>query len=114
MKEDLRIREELRSQGVKVKEGGGPTEPTALSDSNIITPGTEFMAKLSVALQYYIHMRINSNPAWTPLMVCPPGPEYPAFSCRWCCRMRMFREKESTRSCSTSDSREADQGGTPI
>lgn len=47
-KEEGRIREELAAQGMKLPP---PKDETETFDSNVITPGTEFMFRLSVALQ---------------------------------------------------------------
>mmetsp|Transcript_6030 Transcript_6030/g.10449 ORF Transcript_6030/g.10449 Transcript_6030/m.10449 type:complete len:1181 (-) Transcript_6030:391-3933(-) len=54
-----RIRKEMISQGHRP-----PPKKAKPWDSNVITPGTEFMSNLSDFLRYYIAERINQNPAF--------------------------------------------------
>ncbi|EDW51923.1 GM16241 [Drosophila sechellia] len=64
--EVARIREELLSRGCKLppeKEKGDHF------DSNCITPGTPFMDRLSKCLHYFVHDRLNNNPAWKGIKV---------------------------------------------
>ncbi|CAK9054743.1 unnamed protein product [Durusdinium trenchii] len=44
-------------------------------DSNCITPGTEFMAKLTEHLRFFICKKIQEDPAWQSFTVVLSGPE---------------------------------------
>lgn len=64
--EVARIRAELAEKGAYLP----PEKPKGDHfDSNCITPGTPFMARLSACLHYYIHARLNSDPGWKNIKV---------------------------------------------
>lgn len=59
-------REELLSKGAYLP----PEKPKESHfDSNCITPGTPFMARLSACLHYYVHERLSSDPGWKNIKV---------------------------------------------
>ncbi|XP_043272687.1 5'-3' exoribonuclease 2 homolog [Venturia canescens] len=61
-----RIRSELALKGAYLP----PEKPKGEHfDSNCITPGTPFMARLSACLHYYIHERLNNDPGWRNIKV---------------------------------------------
>ncbi|KAL0920803.1 hypothetical protein M5K25_009972 [Dendrobium thyrsiflorum] len=60
------LRRQFESEG---KELLPKSEYSEVSDSNVITPGTEFMQKLSKALEKYIRLRLNNDPSWKTISV---------------------------------------------
>ncbi|EEC18123.1 5'-_3' exoribonuclease, putative, partial [Ixodes scapularis] len=61
VEEMSRIRTELRDKGIPLP----PEKPKSEHfDSNCITPGTPFMARLAKCLHYYVHDRMNNDPGW--------------------------------------------------
>ncbi|KAL5654504.1 hypothetical protein ACJX0J_033823, partial [Zea mays] len=56
--------ERLREEFVRESRKLPPKQQSQTCDSNVITPRTEFMAVLSVALECYIHLRLNYDHEW--------------------------------------------------
>ena len=53
------------------------TSSGGVFDSNCITPGTEFMAKVSDTIKYFIRQKIKQDPLWRNLTVIFSGHEIP-------------------------------------
>ncbi|KAL0436259.1 UNVERIFIED_CONTAM: 5'-3' exoribonuclease 3 [Sesamum radiatum] len=63
------MEEELRQEFEKLGKPVLPKQESQVADSNVITPGTEFMFMLSGKLQSYIRLRRSENPAWRNIKV---------------------------------------------
>jgi 5'-3' exoribonuclease 1 len=50
---------------------------SATFDSNCITPGTEFLAKVSAVIQYFIRKKIKEDPLWHNLSIIFSGHDVP-------------------------------------
>jgi len=69
---DIKDKEEAEEELRKEWEAAGKTPPQKKPrpwDSNVITPGTPFMAKLSRALHYYIMDRVSHDRGWRGIKV---------------------------------------------
>ncbi|CAJ0954862.1 unnamed protein product, partial [Mesorhabditis belari] len=60
------VRKRLDAEGIPLPP---KKAPESHFDSNCITPGTPFMARLADALRYYIHDRLTNDPAWHNIQV---------------------------------------------
>ncbi|KAL2518445.1 5'-3' exoribonuclease 3 [Abeliophyllum distichum] len=63
------MEETLRKQFEKEGKPVLPKEESQVSDSNVITPGTEFMYTLSKKLESYIRQQMSSSAAWSNIKV---------------------------------------------
>lgn len=61
----------------KQTDDSGNTKGLDLFDSNCITPGTEFMAKVSEVIKYFIRKKIKEDPIWHNLKIIFSGHELP-------------------------------------
>eukprot|EP00529_Nitzschia_sp_RCC80_P006714 CAMPEP_0113505620 /NCGR_PEP_ID=MMETSP0014_2-20120614/35426_1 /TAXON_ID=2857 /ORGANISM="Nitzschia sp." /LENGTH=1609 /DNA_ID=CAMNT_0000400969 /DNA_START=116 /DNA_END=4945 /DNA_ORIENTATION=- /assembly_acc=CAM_ASM_000159 len=61
----------------KEKDEAGNTKGPNLFDSNCITPGTEFMARVSETIKYFIRKKIKEDPIWRDLKIIFSGHELP-------------------------------------
>lgn len=59
----------------KAKKKGEVLSNEARFDSNCITPGTEFMARLNEALKYFIKLKISTSAIWQGCKVIYSGHE---------------------------------------
>jgi 5'-3' exoribonuclease 2 len=71
------VMEEMKSLGMPP-----PSEKAGHSwDSNVITPGTEFMHRLSAYIWFYVLEKMNTIPAWMDIKVIFSDASVPVISC---------------------------------
>ncbi|CAE8603451.1 unnamed protein product [Polarella glacialis] len=73
----FRAANDAREAREKAEEMGEDTSGASHFDSNCITPGTEFMAKLTEHLCFFIYKKMQEDPLWQGVEVVLSGPETP-------------------------------------
>lgn len=61
----------------QVTNDDGSSSTTGVFDSNCITPGTEFMDRVSNCIKYMIRKKIKEDPLWRNLKIIFSGHEIP-------------------------------------
>lgn len=72
----FRAANDAREAREKAAEMGDPVHARHF-DSNCITPGTEFMAKLTEHLRFFVMKKIQEDPLWQQVTVIVSGPDVP-------------------------------------
>ncbi|KAI0950824.1 hypothetical protein AcW1_008023 [Taiwanofungus camphoratus] len=73
----FRTAKEVKEVREKAEQKGEKLPDQKAFDSNCITPGTEFMAKLSEQLRYFINKKISEDSNWRDVTVVLSGHEVP-------------------------------------
>ncbi|KAF5297711.1 hypothetical protein FQA39_LY12042 [Lamprigera yunnana] len=73
----FRTAKDAQAAEAKAKERGEQLPDEAKFDSNCITPGTVFMARLQKQLQYFVVNKISTDKLWRNCTVVLSGPETP-------------------------------------
>ena len=68
------MKEAAKEANKKKKE---TVQETDMFDSNCITPGTEFMAKVSNCIKFFIRKKLKEDPLWKGLKVVYSGHDIP-------------------------------------
>lgn len=71
----FRVAKDVEKSEQKALEKGEMLPTEARFDSNCITPGTVFMAKLHAQLQYFIADKISNDPLWQKCKIILSGHE---------------------------------------
>ena len=64
---------------------GGEDEEEVAFDSNHITPGTDFMAKVSEQLRYFIRYKLQHDQLWRGLRIILSDGSVPRLYLLWPC-----------------------------
>ena len=78
MAESLKEQQQEQERNNKNKDGSSSSSSSAAAfDSNCITPGTEFLAKVSELIRFFVRTKLRDDPVWRNLTVIFSGHDIP-------------------------------------